>query len=99
MMDPLLDLLRYLLLTMVGVFAAQTATIALQLVLLRRTGQLMASEQDLQDDMDAIKALVQKQADAIAALAAGQTVSQAQLDALDAEAKAILGTTPTPPAA
>lgn len=56
-----------------------------------KVDNLMVSENDLQTDMDAIKALVQKQADTIAQLVAGQPVSQAQLDALDAEAKAILG--------
>lgn len=59
----------------------------------------MTTENDLQADLDAIKALVQKQADAIATLsaAAPNVMTQAELDALDAEAKAILGTTPTPP--
>lgn len=56
---------------------------------------LMAKATDLQGDLDAIKALVQKQADAIATLSAAApgVMTQEQLDALDAEAKAILATT------
>ena len=54
---------------------------------------LIMEMKSLQDDLDAIKGRVQKQADAIAALSAAApgVMTQAQLDALDAEAKAILG--------
>jgi hypothetical protein len=69
---------------------------------------IMASEQDLQNDLDAIKAGVDAAvaaaanqskviADLTAQLAAGSPVTQAQLDALDTEAKGIV-TALTPPA-
>lgn len=60
----------------------------------------MPTLDDLQTDLDNIKALVQKQTDLIATLsqnAGGISPElQAKIDALDAEAKNILGTTPTP---
>lgn len=83
--------------------------------LLTKVTTLMSSETDLQADLDAIKAGVATvlasltaQAATIASLtsqlAAGTPVSQAQLDALDLEAKAIVATltpiaTPPPPVA
>lgn len=61
--------------------------------------RLMPTIDDLQADMDAIKSLVQKQTDLIAQLTAGSgTIPadvQAKIDALDAEAKTILGTPAT----
>ncbi len=62
--------------------------------ILTRLEQIMDSETDLQTDLDAI------QADAIATLSAAApgVMTQAQLDALDAEAQAILATVPTTPA-
>lgn len=66
----------------------------------RKVDQLMPTLDDLQTDLDNIKALVQKQTDLIATLsqnAGGISPElQAKIDALDAEAKNILGTTPTP---
>lgn len=63
----------------------------------------MSAEQDLQNDLDAIQtgvaavltaqtAQAKTIADLKAQLAAGTPVSQAQLDALDVEAKAIVAT-------
>jgi hypothetical protein len=69
---------------------------ALLTALSLKVNTIMATEQNLQDDMDAIKAGVAALAAEIAALkAAGAgAVTQAQLDALDAEAKTIVaGTT------
>ncbi len=71
------------------------------MVLGQKVDRLMAQETDLQADLDAIKAgvaanLVAAQAQAAtiadlkAQLLAGTPVSQTQLDALDAEAKAIV---------
>jgi hypothetical protein len=77
----------------------------------RKVDQLMSAESDLQTDLDAIRAavvLVLAQqtaqastiADLKAQLAAGTPVSQAQLDALDTEAKAIVAAlTPIAPPA
>ena len=71
----------------------------------------MSAEADLQTDLDAIQAGVARSlaaqtaqaatiADLRAQLAAGTPVSQAQLDSLDAEAKAIVATlTPLAPPA
>jgi septal ring factor EnvC (AmiA/AmiB activator) len=84
---------------------AQLATIV------AKENQIMSTEQDLQDDLDTIKAGVSGLltaatanaatiADLKAQLAAGTPVSQAQLDALDTQAKAIVATlTPLVPAA
>lgn len=58
----------------------------------------MSTEQNLQDKLDAIKALVQKLLDAANGAPAGP-VSQSELDALNAEADSILGLQPTPAAA
>lgn len=74
------------------------ATVAILLSLARlhqKANQIMSTEADLQTNMDALKALVQKLVDQLNAPSA---VTQEQLDALNAEATAILGTTPTPPA-
>jgi peptidoglycan hydrolase CwlO-like protein len=77
----------------------------------RKVDRLMSVESDLQTDLDTIKAGVaslltaatanaQTIADLKAQLAAGTPVSQAQLDALEAEAKGIVATlTPLVPPA
>jgi ankyrin repeat protein len=84
---------------------AQLATIV------AKENLIMSTEQDLQDDLDTIKSGVAGLltaatanaatiADLKAQLAAGTPVSQAQLDALDMQAKAIVATlTPLVPAA
>ncbi len=66
-----------------------------------REVKIMANEQDLQDDLDAIKTGVAGLLQQIAALvAAGPgVVTQAQLDALEAEAKGITAAMAPPPAA
>lgn len=76
--------------------------------LLTQGASLMATQQELSDELDAIqtavntvKDLVRSQIDQIAALqaqiAAGTPVTQEQLDALDVKADAILASlTPTP---
>jgi phage shock protein A len=60
-----------------------------------KADKIMATEQNLQDDLDAIKTGVANLAAEIAALkAAGAgAVTQAQLDSLDAEAKSIVTAT------
>lgn len=76
--------------------ARDVRAIANQLLALdTKVNTIMVSAQDFQNDLDAIKVLVQKQADAIAVLSAAApgVMTQEQLDALDAEAKAILATT------
>lgn len=75
--------------------------------LIAQGAQIMKSEQNLSDDIDAIQAGVtaalQSQADLkaqIAALIAGEPVSQDQLDALVAKADAIAASlSPAPPTA
>lgn len=83
----------------------QQQEIQLQLgAIYERQGTTMASIDDLQTDMDDLKAFAQKQNDLIATLTAqlaagGTTIPadvQAKIDAIDAEAKAILaGPAPT----
>lgn len=93
-------------------FTARLTRIEQQLdLLLQKVEALMVDENTLQTDLDAIKAGVATVLAALAAqattitalqtqLAAGTPVSQAQLDALDVEAKAIVASlTPLAPAA
>jgi hypothetical protein len=92
--------------------AAQLTRIEAKLdQVLTKEGTILMNESDLQTDLDAIKAgvaatltQVTAQAATIASLtaqlAAGTPVTQAQLDALDAEAKAIVASlTPLAPPA
>ncbi len=72
----------------VGVFMALTTSLLIRLD--RKANRIMASEQNLSDDLDVIAAKVIEIADEIKALKNQLgPVTQEQLDALDAKAQAI----------